>query len=59
MSQMWRCGNDGPEKEADEEIHKVVAEVQPQLEEKLGKKITKLEATRGCVQVIKFCRTKV
>ena len=55
---MWRCGNDGPEIEADEEIKQVVADIQPQLEEKLGKKITKIEATRGCKQVIKFYVTQ-
>ena len=57
MPQMWRCGNDGPEIEADEEMKQVTADIQPQLEEKLGKKITKIEATRGCKQVIKFCET--
>jgi len=56
MPQMWRCGNDGPELDADEEIQKVVAEIQPQLEEKLGKKITKIEATRACKQVNKLCQ---
>jgi hypothetical protein len=51
-SQMWRCGNDGPEKDADAEIQEAVDGVKDQLEEKLGRSVAELTAKRGCVQVI-------
>ena len=49
--QMMECGNDRPEKDVDDEVIKIVEDVQPQLEEKLGKSLGKLEPTRFSSQV--------
>ena len=48
---MMECGNDRPEKDVDDEVIKIVEDVQPQLEEKLGKSLGKLEPTRFSSQV--------
>ncbi len=45
------CGNDRPEKDVDDEVIKIVEDVRPQLEEKLGKSLEKLEPTRFSSQV--------
>ena len=48
---MFRCGNDGPEIDADDEIQAAVDGVKDQIEAKLGKSFTSIVAKRGCKQV--------
>jgi hypothetical protein len=48
---MWRCGNDGPEIDADQEIQSAVDGVKDQIETKLGKTVSHIVAKRGCKQV--------
>ena len=51
---MFECGNDQPEKEVNDDVRKIIEDIQPQLEEKLGKSLAKVEAIRFSSQVNKF-----
>ena len=51
LIRMWRCGNDGPEIDADQEIQSAVDGVKDQIETKLGKTVSHIVAKRGCKQV--------
>ena len=51
---MFECGNDQPEKEVNDEVKKIVEDIQPQLEEKLGKSLVKIEASKFSSQVFQL-----
>jgi len=45
------CGNDGPEIDPTDEVKEVIEQIKPQLEAKLGKSVTEVEAKRSRKQV--------